>query len=126
MTLFMWIATAAWLSLVLGYQFRRIRRLHLLFVLSGIFADLSLVLYLQFTRSAIQTAVSFTLSLWEQIHIAFSTLALLCYFPTLFFGILILTNGPTVRTLSLHRTFALSALTLRTLGFLFMFSMWKD
>jgi hypothetical protein len=126
MTLAMWIATAAWLSLLLAYRFRRIRTLHVCFALGGMFCDISLVLYLQITRSAIQTATSFSLSVFEQTHILFSTLALICYFPTIALGAFLLAN-PTRRALApLHRRVAVTALTLRTCGFIFMFSMWRS
>lgn len=125
MTLGMWIATAAWLSLLLAYRFRATTRLHVFFAYVGILSDLSLVLYLQLTRSAVQTAISFRLDALEQTHILLSTLAVLCYIPTICFGLLLLFYRSSSRRLLLHKTFAVSALVLRTLGFLFMFSMWK-
>ncbi len=125
MTFWMWIATASWLSLLLAYRTRKTTSVHLSFALLGIIADISLVLYLQLSRSAIQTAVSFTLSPLEQTHIVLSSLALLLYFPTLLLGVSLLFDNSSVRRIAYHRSFAISALTFRTLGFLFMFSMWK-
>lgn len=120
----MTIASLAWLCLVLGYLARRKRSRHVPLVVAGIGADLGLVLYLQITREAVQTAVSFSLSPLEQIHILFSTLALVLYFPVLYLGIQLIRGQKTSRLL--HKRFAVTALIFRTLGFLFMFSMWQN
>ena len=125
MTINMYFATLAWFCLVLGYFFRRHRRKHLSFVLTGILLDISLVIFLQFTRSAIQTAISFELSILEQLHIAFSTTALICYFPTLYFGLRLLSGSYLPHVRIWHKRIACFALATRTLGFLFMFSMIK-
>ena len=114
-------------------------------MLSGIGIDICLVLYLQLTRRAVQKALGFDLELLQQIHIGCSTLALLLYFPTLYLGVQLLrTKAPSVlcadsaildmqseasRRMSLRRwhiRFAQSAFIARTLGLLFMFSMWKN
>jgi hypothetical protein len=92
-------------------------------MLFGILLDVALVLYLQITREAIQTAVSFTLSPLAQTHIFFSTGALLLYPAVLFYGIRLardLQNQPLRKR---HKRIALTAFVLRTLGFLFMFSL---
>jgi len=121
----MWIATSAWLSLVLAYQFRKQKYLHIAFAIAGIACDISLVVYLQLTRSALQTAMSFSLSYLEQTHIAVSTIALCLYGPTAIFGVLLATGHASSLKKTYHRCLAISALGFRTLGFIFMFSMLK-
>jgi len=120
----MCIAAAAWCCLILGYLSRRNRKRHVPLVLAGIFLDVSLVIYLQLTRDAIQTALSFTLSTLEQIHIATSTTALLLYLPVMYFGFKLLRGDRTPATRSMHIRLAVLALFFRTVGFAFMFSMW--
>ncbi len=129
MTIYMYIATLAWLSMIYGYIKRFNRKSHVPFVLTGITLDILLVLYLQITRDAVGTAMEFSLKPLEQIHILFSTIALLCYFPTLYFGFKLLfglgTGSAKSTTKKRHMQIAQTALFFRTLGFFFMFSMWK-
>jgi len=89
------------------------------------FLDISLVLKLQIQRHAIQTAAAFSLSPLQQAHIGVSTLALILYFPTFYFGFKRLHQKGTSPLLDRkrHILFAVSAFIFRTLGFLFMFSM---
>ncbi len=124
MTAQMWFATAMWLLMVLGYLRRHDRRTHVPLVLTAIFGDLALVIYLELTRGAVETALKFELKILQQSHIAVSSLAMLLYFPLLYLGYQLLNGKAQYR--SLHRKIALSTLCFRTLGFLFMFSMWKQ
>ena len=121
MTLYMWIATVAWGLLVIGYLFRKQRQLHVTLMLSGIAVDLSLVLFLEITRDAVQTALGSDVSLLEYVHIAASTGAVICYIPTLYFGWKLL--GGEIKYRKAHVRVAVIALALRTIGFIFMFSM---
>ena len=125
MTLYMWIATAAWLLLILGYVNQHDRQRHVPAVLLGITVDLALVLYLQVTRNAIGTAVQFKLGILEQGHIIASTIALVLYFPVLGLGFMLLRSIDRADIRLIHRRVATTALAFRTLGFLLMFSMWK-
>jgi len=125
MTVNMYIATVAWLCLVLGVLNRKKRKKHVPLMLTGITLDFLLVLYLQVVRDAIQKAAEFSLSALQQTHIGFSTLALLLYFPVLYLGSQLVKGKGTPRTKSLHVRIALSAFLFRTLGFVFMFSMIK-
>ncbi|MCI5064520.1 hypothetical protein MRY87_02215 [bacterium] len=125
MTISMWIASIAWVSLVLGYTQRFNRKRHVPLMFFGIFTDILLVLYLQITRSAIQTALEFSLSIPQQIHILFSTIALVLYIPTLILGSKLVRNVGSATTKKRHKGIAVTALIFRTLGFCFMFSMWK-
>ena len=125
MTTQMYIATIAWLLLTYGFLKRKEKRIHVFLMLSGISLDILLVLYLQATRGAIQTALSFSLALLKQLHIGVSTSALLLYFPVVYFGIKLLKGIEVDRIKPLHVKLAVTTYVLRTIGFLFMFSMWK-
>ena len=125
MTIYMWIATFAWACLVLGYLRRKDTKTHVPLVVVGILTDVLLVIYLQITRSAVQTALEFSLGPLQQIHIAFSSIALILYVPTLVLGVKLYRKIAGDCTKSKHKKLAIAALIFRTLGFLFMFSMWK-
>lgn len=125
MTLNMWIATFSFLVITLGVINRKKQRRHVSCMLLGIGIDISLVLYLQITKDAVQTALEMSLSLLEQVHILFSTLALSLYFPVIALGLKLLLHGGDAQTRSLHIRLALTTYIFRTLGFLFMFSMLK-
>ncbi|MFN8388652.1 MAG: hypothetical protein U0136_00005 [Bdellovibrionota bacterium] len=125
MTRNMWVATIAWLLLSTGYFLRRRRALHITLMLTGIFMDISLVLFLEVSRGAIETALSFSLSLMKQLHIAASTTAFLLYFPVLYLGSQLVRGTGDARTRERHVRLATLALLFRTLGFFLMFSMWK-
>jgi hypothetical protein len=125
MTLNMYMASVAWLCLVIGFLNWKRRRLHVIFIVCGIVIDVGLVSYLQVTRSAIQTALSFSLDPLQQIHIALSTLALIMYFPTLYFALRLLCGDEAGGTFVRYKRFVIPAFILRCLGFLFMFSMWQ-
>jgi hypothetical protein len=122
MTLNMWIAVLAWILLTVGLIKRKERTLHVLLMRLGIVIDIALVLYLQLTREAVQTAAEFSLPVMEQVHIGFSTLALLLYFPVLFLGWQLGKESVPAKRI-LHIRLGLTAYVCRTLGFLFMFSM---
>jgi len=86
--------------------------------------DLSLVLVLEFQRHAINTATSFSLGLFEQLHILFSTIATLLYFPLLFLGFKLLRQpAASQNTRFWHITLGFTAFVCRSLGFILMFSL---
>jgi hypothetical protein len=118
----MYIATVAWVLLSIGVLFRKRRGVHVSLMITGIVLDIGLVLYLQVTREAVQTALEFSLKPLEQVHIGFSTLALVLYFPVLFLGFKLLL-GPTASLRKLHITLGSMAYVFRSAGFIFMFSM---
>ena len=122
----MWIASGAWFLLILGYLRRRTRRVHVSLMLAGIITDISLVLFLQFTRDAIQKALGFTLSTVQQLHILSSTIAFLLYFPVLYLGFRMIKAGVTPAMKQRHIQLGTMALLFRTVGFILMFSMWKS
>lgn len=125
MTFSMLVATFSFLVITLGVLNRKKQRRHVSCMLLGLGLDISLVLYLQITKDAVQIAAKMSLPVLEQIHILFSTLALLLYFPVIVLGLKLLQNCGNMRTRSLHIKLAILAYISRTLGFLFMFSMLK-
>lgn len=120
MTLPMLIASVAWGFLSLGVLLCRKRTAHVVCMLFGVALDVSLVLYLQVTRNAMQTALEFRLSTLEQLHILCSSVALFLYAPTLLCAYLFYYQKKNLFTV--HKGFGYAAYGFRTLGFLFMFS----
>ena len=88
-------------------------------MLTGISLDIILVLYLELSRNAVDTALSFKLEPIAQAHIAVSTLALILYFPLLYLGYKLSKGEQTKR--QIHKKLGITAYSLRTLGFIFMF-----
>ena len=125
MTTNMYIATLAWISLILGYLSRHDRKKHVPCMLTGIALDVGLVVYLQVKRSAVHTALAFDLGILPQLHIFSSTLALLLYFPVLYLGLRLVRDVGGKSAHKWHRRFAIPALIFRTVGFLLMFSLIK-
>ena len=124
---YMRLATVNFFLLLTGFTLRhKSRKAHATFMSAGMLSDLTLVLILQFQRHAIQTAVSFKLSAWNQAHILSSTLATALYIPMAIIGILLFlqkTPEGSSRKKTLHRRMGWTVLILRTLGFFLMFSM---
>lgn len=121
-TIFMAAATVAYGLLVLGLVFRFNRRVHPVLMLCGMIIDISIVLILEVQRNAIDTALSFTLSLMQQAHIGSSTIALLLYFPTIAMGWKLWKQGPRPGLRKWHIRVAIASFCFRTLGFLLMLS----
>jgi hypothetical protein len=88
---------------------------------TGALLDLVLVLVLEAGRGAIAEALSFEMSLPQQLHILFSTLALVAYFPLIVLGAQVFRGSS--RWTTTHRSLGIVAIGLRTLGFLLMFSL---
>ncbi len=124
MTIYMAVATVAYLLMVSGLIWRQRRGLHVALMSMAMFTDLSLVLLLEWQRSAIDQALSFAMSPLQQAHIGFSTLALLGYFPTLILGVLLYRNpGRRPHLRPWHLRLGVASFAFRSLGFLFMFSL---
>lgn len=92
-------------------------------MLLGISLDVVLVLFLQVTRSAVQTALKFELTALQQTHIAFSTSALLLYPGVIYLGYKLFNDRQNQTLRARHKAVAITCFILRTFGFLFMFSM---
>ncbi|MBX7147943.1 hypothetical protein K1X76_02560 [bacterium] len=115
--------------LVLGLILRKNRPLHARLMIAAIVSDLITVLILEIQRDAIKTALSFTLSVLQQTHILFSSLATLLYFPALILGlILYFSNKPALiqKWRPIHIKIGYTAFIFRSLGFGMMFTLlWK-
>ena len=121
----MGVATFSYGVLLIGLTFRKVdRKLHGQLMLSGVFLDLSLVLILEAQRSAINTAMEFSLTLPQQAHIAFSLLAVLMYIPAVIIGVGRYRGKITSpATRKAHKLIGLTAMTFRSLGFILMFTL---
>ena len=115
------LATLAWLLLVAGYAARRNRRVHVPLVLAGIALDLALVLHLEVSRHVIEKTVHEQFSAMRWAHIATSSAAVVLYVPTLVFGFRLLRGGDAA-VRRRHAAFAVSALAMRTVGFICMWA----
>lgn len=123
MTYPMYCASLAWIILITGFIFRHKRSYHASMMTLGMLIDIILVLYLQVTRDAIQSAISLENSFFQSIHIVTSTLAIMFYLPLFFVGLMLLRNKALPFMRVWHIRFGILALTLRTIGFITMFSM---
>lgn len=121
-TPYMLIATFAYLCLFSGMVLRRRPEVHPKLMMTGMATDLLLVLILELQRSAIKTAVGFTLSFPQQLHIAFSVMALLHYFPVFYLGLKRMNGTASPKQEKLHLRLGVMAMAFRTLGFILMFT----
>ena len=118
------IATISYALLITGLLLRRQKLLHIPCMLSAMLLDVSLTIFLEIQRSALNKALSLEMTPFQQIHIGASTLALILYVPTVFYGILRLKNQSRLKKInSRHKRLGLLAFTFRTIGFIFMFSL---
>ena len=125
-TPYMLIATAAYCSMVTGVLARKNQKWHTRFMGTAILIDLTLVLILELQRSAIKTAMAFSLTLPQQLHIGASTIAVALYAPVIYFGLKKWRGQGDAETRQKHMAFGKWAFVFRTLGFLLMFSLlWK-
>ena len=115
------LASLAFLLLVLGWTQRRNRARHVPLVLAGIALDLALVVYLELDRGVVEKTMTDHFSVLRWVHIWSSTLAVVAYFPTLWFGFRMLKTPADAVLRSRHAAVAMTALVLRTIGF---FCMW--
>jgi uncharacterized membrane protein YozB (DUF420 family) len=120
------LATVAFALIVAGWTQRRNRKRHVPLVLAGIGLDLALVAWLEVMQHVVEKVagasphVPFPMVRWA--HIASSTLAVVLYFPTLWFGFRMVRGATDPATRKRHATFATLALVLRTIGFVCMWS----
>lgn len=115
------LASLAFLLIVLGWTQRRRRARHVPLVLAGIGLDLALVVWLELSRSVVEKTMHDHFSVLRWVHIWSSTLAVVLYLPTLWYGFRLLrgAGGPDAR--KRHAVVATLALVARTVGF---FCMW--
>jgi hypothetical protein len=127
-TKYMVVATVNLFLFLIGTTLRRRYRLgHITFMSAGIISDLGLVLTLQITRQAVQTAASFKLSAWNQAHIYMSSAATALYIPMIIIGLVVIRlkrdRLSAVQKQRLHKRLGILTLTFRILGYLLMFTM---
>lgn len=125
LTPYMLFATCSYFCMCIGLLFRKKNKtLHARLMITAIVMDLGLVFVLESQRHAINTAMNFSLGWLEQLHILFSTIATLLYFPVLFLGYKLL-RAPTAsqKTRFWHSIIGLTAFICRSLGFILMFSL---
>ena len=113
------LAVLAYSLLLAGIAQRRKRALHLPLMGAGMGLDLALVASLQLQRDAVGTAAALSLGWPQQLHILFSLLAVLLYFPAAYLGWRRWRGASAPG----HRAVGIAAFTFRTLGLLFMFTM---
>jgi uncharacterized protein (TIGR03382 family) len=120
------LATLAFALLVAGWTQRRRRERHVPLVLSGIGLDLALVAWLEMSRSVVEKVAGtvghdpFPAMRWA--HIATSSAAVVLYFPTMGLGFRLLRGAADPALRKRHAAFATAALAMRTLGFVFMWT----
>lgn len=78
---YMTLATMAFCFLIIGLIVRSKKQMHVLFMGLGIALDFGVVLTLEFSRSAINTVFTETMTVFQYGHVVFSTLAVLLYIP---------------------------------------------
>ena len=120
-TPYMAAATVAYGFLMIGIFYRRNRKIHIPLMAIGICIDLAIVLTLEIQRSAIAEAVSGKLTSLQMGHIAASTLAVVFYFPTVYFGIIRARSSGSTWADKKHFNLGRIAFIFRTIGFLLMF-----
>lgn len=125
-TIYMGIATASYVLMVVGLVYKSERELHSRLMLTAICLDLLLVVVLQIQRHAIQTMLEFSLTGLQQAHVAVSFAATLFYIPVLYLGVRLWKHPELSGKLrNAHVKLAITAFLLRTSGFLLMFSLLK-
>ncbi len=122
MSLYQILATLSYIVLFSGILLRKNRKVHPPFMLVGVISDIVLVLILEFSRGAIETAFSGSVTLFQGVHIVTSSLAVLFYLPTVYYGFLRLKPKPSQKVKKRHKLLGVTAFTFRTIGFIFMFS----
>ena len=114
------LATLAFVLLALGWTQRRNRGRHVPLVLAGIALDLALVVWLELSRGVVEKTMHDHFSVLRWAHIWSSTLAVVAYLPTLWLGFRMLRSSGDAALRSRHAAVAVTALILRTIGFLCM------
>lgn len=124
-TLYMGLASFAYFLMLGGLAHRRKPSVHVKFMGASMLLDLSLVLVLEFQRSAIGTAIGMKLGPLQQGHIVSSTLALVLYFPVFYLGWRshVLAAKGVAPKRKWHVGLGILAFGLRTIGFILMFSL---
>jgi hypothetical protein len=121
----MWIATVAYTFLIAGILLRKERRWHGRFMGIAVAMDLSLVLYLEYKRAAVEKVANLSITKLQAFHVGFSTGATLLYLPLVILGLLAISHKLGIKGKIWHKRMGIVAFCLRTLGFIFMFAFLK-
>jgi uncharacterized membrane protein YozB (DUF420 family) len=81
-----WAGAAVCVLIGIGLAYRRTPSRHIPVMLGAFAADLALLLYIEFGKSAIKQAVSGALPTIRYVHIAIAVLTLLLYFAQVYTG----------------------------------------
>ena len=126
----MGLAAFSWLVLTGGVFLDLSRKAHAFWMGLGVLLDVSLVLVLQVSRNAVQTAVSPGLTDIQMMHIGSSLGAVLFYMPAVYIGLKVLRfdratgdRSGLKRSRQVHQWVGRFAYLLRSIGFFMMFSM---
>jgi hypothetical protein len=124
LTFYSMIASIAYFMLIYGITIRKIhRQWHARVMKAAMIIDLTLVLTLEVKRHAVEKALEFSMPMLQQLHIGFSTLALVMYLPTYLLGRKLLLPNADIKNLRpLHIKVAWVTFFFRSLGFILMFS----
>jgi len=122
-TPYMILASLAYFLMVAGLIYRTERLVHMRLMITSVTLDVLLVLILEAQRSAVKTAVVDSLSYSQYTHIIFSLLAVLMYAPAVYLGWKRYTGKSTDSQNKYHRYVGLTAFLLRSVGYVFMYSM---
>ena len=123
-TIYMGVATLAYLLMVCGLMKRKEPEVHRVFMGAAMFIDVSLVLILELQRSAVNTAVTEAMNGMQYTHIVASTAAVVLYFPLIYLGISNYRNkNSKLSRRKAHKRLGITAFIFRTIGFLTMFSL---
>ena len=128
MSFYFILGTVSFFTMTLGIIKRHRIPLHIYLVGSAIAIDLFVVLSLEFERDAIGKMASGTLSLPQQCHALISTLVVLLYIPLVTTGILRFLqrkSTPRPSVILWHRRLGFVTYVLRSIAFIFMFSMYE-
>jgi hypothetical protein len=123
LTPFKGAATATYLILLVGILHRQQRNLHAALMSIGIVFDFSLVLVLEWQRSAIETVAGGHLNSIQVLHVVCSLLAVIFYIPVAILGMCRFRGTLGARGKALHLRLGIWAFSLRTTGYFLMFSM---
>lgn len=124
-TPYMGVATASYLLMLWGLQYRKTHvNFHAAVMSVAMLSDIILVLLLEAQRAAVETVVREALTEWQRVHVFSSLSAMLLYIPAFSLGYILLKKPELkVKYLSSHKRIAIVTLILRSIGFLTMFSM---
>lgn len=113
------LSTAVLILIACGLRYRRTPRIHLMCVITAFAVDLSLVIYIEATRHAVeQVATHIRALLWFHAGVSLSVLA--CYGILMFLGLRMLKGRKASRTT--HRNLGMTFVVLRLLNYVTAFA----